>query len=218
MESEDTRYFCGKSISWIKEQYTNNKRTMQEIAEEMGCSRQNISGILQTFRVKARKSGRILYDRKKVIRCLKKGMSDKQIIEEIGCSLTYIGSMRKITGLYKVTGPKHPALLDKAWLEQKYLVEGMSQVRIAKSLGIKAYRIVAIALRQHGIPIRGRGCYNDCKTNRNIKYPQLHDPEWLKDLLNQGKRPHIIARELGTSPGLVWAKVKKFDLTRYVQK
>lgn len=67
---------------------------------------------------------------------------------------------------------KNELLHDREWLEQKYHVEGLSQREIAEIAGCDASS-VSRAMKRENIESR--------EAKRTIEYPELHDPEWVRE-------------------------------------
>ncbi|MEA1998134.1 MAG: NUMOD3 domain-containing DNA-binding protein [Euryarchaeota archaeon] len=107
----------------------------------------------------------------------------------------------------EMSNKRHPLLYDKAWLEKKYLEEGLNTAEIGMIVG-RCPNNVSYALKRLGIPKRSR-------TEATIKYPKLWDKEWLKrKYLDEWLSGREIAEEIGCNPASVNDALKRYEIPR----
>ncbi len=95
--------------------------------------------------------------------------------------------------------------VDRDWLYQKYVVEGLGTTRIGRLVGRHPKRVYEW-LRDLGIPLRE-------KWQGNVPSRQpFHDPDWLKSEYEKGRNCYDIAEECGVVPGTVFRYMVRFGI------
>jgi hypothetical protein len=93
--------------------------------------------------------------------------------------------------------PRDARLNDRAWLEARYVIDGLTMAQIGTLLGCSA-DVVRNALVRHDIARRRPG------GTRSMIYPELYDVAWLRARYEQDRWSYRrIAREVGCSFALV---------------
>ncbi len=85
------------------------------------------------------------------------------------------------------------AALNEETLRDLYVDQGLSQQRIAERFGCDQ-STVHDALKRHGIASRPRN---------SVRFPELHDADWLRARVAEGHTRSTIAHMLGCSPSTV---------------
>ena len=157
---------------WLAQEYEANKRELNNIAAEIGCTTQAVRYALSKFEIvvrAAKKKYPKLYDPAWMRKCYeveKKSTSD--IAQEIGCDSTTIlkalkrlgikrresGESIKILNDKKTDKSVYKELNDSEWLRKRYEVDGLSTKQIAALVGTKTPNSVRQALLRHGIVVR----------------------------------------------------------------
>jgi 5-methylcytosine-specific restriction endonuclease McrA len=95
--------------------------------------------------------------------------------------------------------------VDRDWLHQKYVVEGLGTTQIGRLVGRHPKRVYGW-LRDFGIPMRE-------KWRGNVPPRQpFHDPEWLKAEYGRGRNCYSIAEECGVAPATVHRYLVRFGI------
>lgn len=102
----------------------------------------------------------------------------------------------------------NPHTITKAQIEQVYVNADVSLLQAAAALGISYIQIRAL-LAKYGIAAKRQGRH--LQGGSEARFPQLSDPAWLQHEL-QTKTYRQIAREVGTSPGNIADRVKRYGI------
>jgi len=170
---------------WFREQYVNQEKTTDEIAELCGCSGSTIRKWLKKHEVEPRSRGTGDKDaeyrdeewlREKYV---KQQKTTEKIAELCGCSQPTILKWLKKHGIEsrsRGTGDKDAEYRDEEWLREKYIEEQMSMSDIAQECGV------------YHDTIRRWLIKNDISTREARPRPEnlvtdkrLTDPEWLRE-------------------------------------
>ena len=101
----------------------------------------------------------------------------------------------------------HTQLNDSQWLTNQIVEQHKTCAQIARELDIANRSAVNRAVRKLGLS----------GSITRTKFPQLSDKEWLKDQL-KSKTLVEIAKEIGTTPGNIGDRVKRYKLSRFSSK
>ena len=119
-----------------------------------------------------------------------RGLTRTDIAHEIGSSQSRVTEAFARHGINAPRGDhpnRIPQLHDAAWL-QNAVDRGLTRTDIAREIG-STPRTVSKALSRHRIPAGRPG--------RPAVHPQLHDPAWLQDAVDQGLTQNAIAATVG---------------------
>jgi HNH endonuclease len=102
-------------------------------------------------------------------------------------------------------------LKDADWLRHQYVDLGRSTEDLAAELGC-VRETIRYHLRKYAIPQRESWVG---KTSNASQYPQLHDPDWLREQYQaQGRSVDDVAAEIGCSPASVSYHLREFNIPR----
>ena len=147
---------------WFDEQYTNQLRTYQSIADEVGCTRENVRqwrhrhGIEKTaphLHIKELRDKEWLEKR-----YVGDERSAQSIADEIGCSGAAVSNALRCHGIPSRKGRKFEIVHDAKWLREQYVDMRKSDYTIAREVGCTAITICTMR-KNHGIqgrPVGGR--------------------------------------------------------------
>jgi DNA-binding XRE family transcriptional regulator/transposase-like protein len=184
------------STEWLRQQYIGAGRSVVDLAEEVGVSRMTVR--------------RALVDAGIAIRPLAKPPelddrdwceahqheSHDELADRLGTSGASVRRAMQSHGFAPLPRPEtvpYPQLVDADWMRTRYEQEGMTQTQIANLIGCTR-NAVAQAMSRLGIEARPKW---------SIKYPELHDEEWLAAHIGKGKSESDIAKQLGCDPKTV---------------
>lgn len=158
---------------WLCQQYLEEKRSMDEIAEIVGCDSSLVSRALTSFDIPTRTPSEV---QKKKIHVDKewlwqeyigKKTGSPEIAKKFGCSAVAIrNALKRFNIPIRTRGEaRRQYEVDEGWLRQKYLEEKLSMQKIAKIVGCNR-ATVWNALRRCGIPIRS---LSEARKHHNFK-------------------------------------------------
>ena len=202
------RTLKGKTSDWIVSEYISGK-TLQKIADEIGCSKQAIHQHLQYCNIPRRptKTQNKCQKYKDILKGLKKNEPLGRIVPRLKTSATLV---KRVAQENKI--PIHKEIrgygpIDRDWLYTKYIKEYMSVSKIAKLLKITTYHTVFRNLKQYGIPVRPRGRY--VSNNMNL----LRNKLWLyKAYVGEGLSIVQLAKMSGSYYSTVQYWLKKHQI------
>ena len=198
----------GKTLDWVVSEYESGK-TLMAVANKIGCSRQAVQQFLEYHGI-ARRSLKTHKGNPKY-RVVLKGIKDKKclkdIISEVKSSSALVKRIARENSLTIYRKVRGYGPLNKDWLYNKYIKEGLSAKTIAKLLKIKTYPTVIKYLRKYGIPIRPRGRY--VSNNMNL----LRNKLWLyKAYVGEGLSIAQLAKMSGSYYSTVQYWLKKHQI------
>jgi AraC-like DNA-binding protein len=172
---DDVQYRKLYDRTWLYQKYVDEDLTLNQLAEEIGCSVDHLNDRLIKLDVQkadttpSKPAVRSKYPRvfdedwlrKKYIN---ENMMSDEIADTVGCSSSHIRSKLADFGIRKYEPP--PELKNEPWLRERFINEGLSDREIAAMIGVNP-SVVADARKAHGI-------------TREAKYPKLRDDEWLR--------------------------------------
>lgn len=161
---------------WLKEEYSEKRRSIKEIAAEIGCSSWSVANVLKHLGIPRRKTGeqrtgqirKSKYPELNNKAWLIEHYIDKRLNEHEIASIINAksgGSVLQALGRFKIerrepvfhrkagTSLNYPILNNAEWLRQKYIDEKLSSVDIAQIIGCPSASQITQSLRRHGIPV-----------------------------------------------------------------
>jgi len=120
-------------------------------------------------------------------------------------------SQRQHSRGHKSPQGKWEKLENKSWLTEQFITLKKSPTLISKELGC-CHQAVRLALQRHGFRNIPNG-----KPRPPIKYPELHDPEWLREKVKTMSQTQI-AKLLGCNPALVCTYRKRNGIELIVKE
>lgn len=222
---------------WFYNKYWIEEKKLREIAEDLGCTREQVSNQRKKLGIPPRSHSDA---QKGVVRTGKwasvynaewlkeqymhQRLSIAKIAEQVGCSFETIrralikANIPRRTDTEKNIGRnrRYPELHNEEWLREKYIGENLSQGQIERLLGCSGGN-VGIALRSFGIPIRKE--YNKREKNGNFKYPKAYDKDFLwQRYVVERKTGDEIAKELGCHNTIVFRGLRENRIPRRTHK
>jgi transposase-like protein len=147
-------------------------------------------------------------------RYVDEGRSLAQIAAELGCSKQLVHAWLRAHGIparAQTRFAQLPALADRAWLRERYDVQGRTIPEIAAEVGCGA-TTVQRALRVHGIPARPPRVAR-VASRRAPGADRLEDGAWLRArYLDEGKSCQQIAEELGCAKMTVHRALRRHGI------
>jgi len=209
-----------KDPEWLHEQYNQNKKSSNEIAEELGLSGGSVlkwlekHGIERRSVSEARAAGNIkpLMD--------EEWLSDqyhgqektrREIAEELDLSFDPVATWMEKHGIEprsesKADGNVEP-LKDPEWLREQYFEQEKTTYEIAEELGLHS-ATVRDWMEKHEMERRSQ---SEAQTEGNTE--PLRNEEWLRrQYCEQKKTTYEIADELHVSPSTVRNWMKKYGI------
>lgn len=164
-----SKYIELNDYQWLYNKYHEEKLTSYQIAEILGTSNIVVIRSMQRLCIKSR------------------SMSE-------AAKLKYVNNPAE-------KGKKHkelfPLLLDKQWLEEKYITEKMSSTKIGEILGCRP-GAVSLFLEIHGIKVRTNSESHKKEKWTSKKYDKLNDQQWLlEEYLTNKNSLMQIANQVG---------------------
>jgi transposase-like protein len=144
---------------WLREQYWKNKKTLQEIADKCGCSKQTVNRWMKCHGIE-RRNGRFPADNRLTdeqwIReqYIEKERSGRDIADECGCSSDTVYNWMMRHDIERRKGVGRPCvdkrLTDEEWLRAQYTEKEKSGINIADKCGCDVSTVYNW-LEHHGI-------------------------------------------------------------------
>jgi hypothetical protein len=120
----------------------------------------------------------------------------------------------RTAGPHRPDNHKYRQLKDAEWLRHQHVDLGRSTEDLAAEIGC-VRETVRYHLRKYGIPQRESWVG---KTSNASQYPQLHDPDWLREQYQTLRRSaEEIAEEIGCSPASVTYHLREFNIPRHTR-
>lgn len=157
---------------WLRKKYEEERLSISQIANEVGCSCETVRYALIKTEVKIRtisesQTGRYKYPELHDEDWLKEmylenEMTQAEIASVLGCDRSHVGDMLRSLGIpirkeynTREKNPlfKHVKACDRAFLWQRYIVERKSTQEIGKEIGCSSSTILR-GLKASGVPIR----------------------------------------------------------------
>lgn len=202
---------------WLREQYCNQRKTAQEVADEASVSMSTILKWMDRNDIDRRSGAEAQTDadvqklqREDWLReeYHQQGKTTTEIADDLGVSQRTVWNWmerhdieRRSMAEIKTDGDVS-TLRDAEWLREQYWDEGRNSNDIADELGVKGTTILRW-MERHGIERRDM---SEAKAEGNVT--PLKDPEWLHErYVEQERSAHEIADELDVSANVVreWA-------------
>jgi transposase len=149
-------------------------------------------------------------------RYVDEGRSLAQIAAELGCSKQLVHAWLRAHGIparAQTRFAQLPALADRAWLRERYVMQGRTIPEIAAEVGCGA-TTVQRALRVHGIRARAPRVARE-PGRRAPGADRLEDGAWLRArYLDEGMSCRQIAEELGCAKMTVYRALRRHGIDR----
>lgn len=189
---------------WLREQYALRGRSIIDIAAEVELSPTSVRRALVEAGIQII-DGRLpaeLDDPEWI--ASQSGVTSAELARRLGVTPDAVSRARQRHGLLAgiVRQSKYPQLDDRAWLEERYVTDQMTQAQIAKVIGCSR-SAVALAMDRLGIQAR---------PNKVPEYPELHDRAWLLQRIAAGGTASSIARDLGCHHTTAAAALREHNL------
>lgn len=220
-------------VEWLTTQYAV-PRSMQDLADEIGCSAAAVIKAFKKHGIKARPAsgskgsgGQVQFasldDREWLNRRYTlDGLSMDSVGREAGCTggavlkaLRRHGiPTRPSKGRGRRTPEPPPQLRDPDWLDEQFRHQKRDIPSIAREVGV-GRGVVMSALRRFGIS-RRYTLNGPVRMPANQIFPNLGKPEWLQaEYADKGRTTEGIAAELGCTPWAVQAALCRFRVLKF---
>jgi|GEM_PF-5584161 len=201
-----------ESPTWLKQKYSIERLTAEEIGNLLGCSKNPVLNKLEEFGIPKREVrphiSSLLYRDEAWLReqYFERGLSTKDI-GAICC--VDRGTIQKWMKHYKIPFNERANQLcknDPGWLREKYLEEGLSAAKIGNLAGVERCTILRW-LEKHDVPRR--------HTPPPSKYAQYRNKEWLlEQYVKKELSTYEIADGIGCCFQTVCEWLDEFDIPR----
>jgi hypothetical protein len=129
------------------------------------------------------------------------------IAAEVGCATATVRRAirsQNMTDRRRLHEVRFVPLHDPAWLRRRYIDDGRNATELAAEIGCRPPSVIK-ALHRYGLDVRpGRP---------RRRYPQLHDPAWLRHRHHHDRRPvGAIAAEIGCSTTSVRRALRRYAI------
>jgi len=171
----------GHSLDWVTKQYLSG-RTLENLAQELGCSRQAVQSFLNYHGVTCRPVGLPKENPRyqKILELIKNGEYGTKIIKETKSSYHLLHKIAKENHLEIERCKAHHTLnnlvIDRDWLYDQYIIQCRSLSDIARELGYANYTSITLWIKYHKIPLRAPG---RCAT---VESKLFRDKNWLEEV------------------------------------
>lgn len=164
----------------LRRAYVDEGLSLSAIAAMLGCSDATVRRALLEEGIEIRRSGRMpitpLRDRVWLRERVAEGQSTKDIARMLGCAeATVRSALQWARAVPPASDVRPPALNDRSFLEQTYVIRGQPARRIAEELGCTKDAVL-LALRRHGLPVRARGRRPDAEETTEEPSPDEPRP------------------------------------------
>lgn len=209
--------------AWLREQYWEKGRTLEEMAEVCGVVYQTISRHMEEHGIKKREIGRnstgdigkLRNESWLKEKYIDERMSTYGIANLIDVSRRTVsrwidrhGIEKRSHSLACASSESIKKLWDESWLYQRYVVEGKSTVEIASLCGTDD-STVGQWLDRHGIETRSHSV--NTATSESVK--KLWDREWLyQRYVVENKSTYEIAPLCDVHSTTVWQWLRRHDI------